>query len=267
MQALDFSRPRIMGILNVTPDSFSDGGRYQATQAAVQRAHEMIAQGADLIDVGGESTRPGSDPVSAQEELRRVEPVLQQLIDQVKVPVSIDTCKPEVAKACLELGADLLNDVTGLRNPQMLELAADYKVPVVCMHMLGQPKTMQEKPVYKDVVQDIKAYFGERLQAAREAGVRQVILDPGLGFGKTVPHNLQLLQRLREFKDLGCPVLVGPSRKSFIGQVLNLDVHDRLEGTLAAVALAVWNGADCVRVHDVKETRRVVDLVQAIREA
>ncbi len=264
---LDFSKPKVMGILNVTPDSFSDGGRFQRVEAAVARAHEMIAEGADLIDVGAESTRPGSDPVSAKEELRRLEPVLKQLIDKVSVPLSVDTYKPEVAKACLEMGAEVLNDVTGLRNPELLALAADYKVPVVCMHMLGEPKTMQANPVYKDVVKDISAYFADRLQAARAAGIKQVILDPGIGFGKTAHHNLQLIQRLREFKTLGCPLLVGPSRKAFIGQVLNLPVEERLEGTLAAVALSIWNGADCVRVHDVKEARRVVDLAKAIKEA
>ncbi|HIH16769.1 MAG TPA: dihydropteroate synthase [Candidatus Diapherotrites archaeon] len=267
MKPLDFSKPRIMGILNVTPDSFSDGGHFPSTQAAVARAHEMVAQGADVLDLGGESTRPGSDPVSVQEELRRLQPVLEQLVDKISIPLSIDTYKPEVARACLEMGANLLNDVTGLRNPAILELAADYQVPVVCMHMLGNPKNMQEKPVYVDVVMDLLAYFRDRLAAAKEAGLRQVILDPGIGFGKTTAHNLQLLKRLAEFKELGKPLCVGPSRKSFIGNVLGLDVNNRLEGTLAAVAVSVWNGADLVRVHDVRDARRVIDLVQAIKEA
>lgn len=253
-----------MGILNVTPDSFSDGGRFFSAEKAIEHARRLAAEGADIIDIGGESTRPGGEPISAQEELGRVKPVIEAIVDEVDVPVSIDSYKPEVVETCLALGCTIVNDVTGLRNPEMIKLVAKRRVPVVAMHMLGMPKTMQENPRYRDVVKDIKSYFAERLKAAKKGGVKNVIIDPGIGFGKTVEHNLQLLQRLKEFKTLGCPIVAGPSRKSFIGKISGLDVNDRLEGTIAACVVAAMNGANILRVHDVKECKRALQIADAI---
>lgn len=259
-------KPKITGVLNVTPDSFSDGGEFFDAEKAIQRAKRMVADGADIIDIGGESTRPFSDPVSVEEELRRVKPVLKALVDETAVPISIDSYKPEVVRHCLELGAHMVNDVTGLRNEEMIQLVAKYKVPVVIMHMLGNPKTMQENPKYKDVVQDIKAFLQDRLIVAKKAGIKDIIIDPGIGFGKTVEHNLEIIRRLGEFQSLGHPILIGPSRKSFIGKILQIDdPQERLEGTLAAVALCVYNGADILRVHDVKECRRAIGIARAIK--
>jgi dihydropteroate synthase len=264
---LRFEKTLIMGILNVTPDSFSDGGLFADIDTAVAHGKKMISDGADLIDVGGESSRPGSAPLSEKEELDRILPVVTRLLDEVSVPISIDTYKPLVADACLKAGAHLINDITGLTNPEMRKVIAKYKVPVALMHMKGTPKTMQQNPVYPDLLGEITAFFQEQIATAREAGIQHIIIDPGIGFGKTVEHNLQILKHLEVFKTLGCPVLVGPSRKSFIGVITGESVKERLDGTLAAVTVAIMNGANIVRVHDVKECKRAAQVVDAIRGA
>ncbi len=265
----DFSihSPLLMGVLNVTPDSFSDGGRFFQTKAAIKRAEEMVKEGADIIDIGGESTRPGSEPVSLEEELARVIPVIKSLSRNVDIPISIDTYKPPVAKEALEAGASIINDVYGLRQPGMLELLAEVKAPVVIMHMKGAPRTMQQNPTYQDVVKEVADFLRRQAEKAFEVGLgkAEIIIDPGIGFGKTLEHNLLLLKNLSSLSALGFPVLVGPSRKSFIGLTLNLPVEERLEGTLAVIAQCVWEGANIVRVHDVKEALRVVKMVHAIR--
>ncbi len=255
-----------MGVLNVTPDSFSDGGRFLDLEAAVRRGIELAAEGADVVDVGGESTRPGSDPVPTQVEMDRVVPVIKRLAAELDTPISIDTTKPEVARAALDSGALILNDVTGGRDPRMLRVARDTGAGMVLMHMLGEPKTMQEDPRYDDVVADVRAYLGDRVDAAVRAGIERerLCVDPGIGFGKTLQHNLALLRRIGEFAELGRPVMVGPSRKSFLGKILGTDVDDRLEGTAGAVAWVAGHGAHIVRVHDVREMVRVVRVVDAI---
>ncbi|UCC92700.1 MAG: dihydropteroate synthase [Thermoplasmata archaeon] len=256
-------RPFVMGILNVTPDSFSDGGQFSG-EGAIEHARRMVAEGADIIDIGGESTRPGSDPVPFEEEMARIEEVLPAVVD-LGVPVSIDTTKASVAEWALDNGAVIVNDVSACRfDDEMAPLVAGRGCPLVLMHMLGMPKTMQEDPTYpRGVVQEITAFFQERLEAVAGSGVRmdQVILDPGIGFGKTVPHNLTILDRLVEFQELGQPIMVGASRKWFIGLVGGGEVGERLGGSIAAVVVAVLGGAEIVRVHDVAET------VQAVRVA
>jgi dihydropteroate synthase len=259
-------RPLVMGILNVTPDSFSDGGRFSG-EVAVQHARRMVAEGADIIDIGGESTRPGSDPVSLAEEMGRVEAVLPEVVG-MGLPVSIDTTKAEVAGWALDQGAALVNDVSACRLDEgMAPLAADRGCPLVLMHMLGMPKTMQEDPTYpRGVIEEISAFFRERMRAVEAAGVDrdQVILDPGIGFGKTVHHNLTILDRLVEFRELGRPILVGASRKWFIGLVGGGEVDERLGGSIAAAVMAVTGGADIVRVHDVAETVQAVRVAHAV---
>lgn len=254
-------RTLIMGILNITPDSFTDGGRYPDSRSAVARAKKMVAEGADIIDLGGESTRPGYLPVDAEEELARVLPVLQALVQELPVPISIDTTKEAVARSALQAGVHMLNDQWALRSdPKMAGLAAAYGVPVVLMHN-------REKPVYGDLTGEIVAYWRESIQLALAAGVTEdkIILDPGFGFGKTVEQNLEVLRRLGELRRLGFPLLVGTSRKSTIGKVLGgLPVEERLEGTAATVAVSIVNGADIVRVHDVREMARVVRMTDAI---
>lgn len=254
-------RTLIMGILNITPDSFTDGGRYPDSRSAVARAKKMVAEGADIIDLGGESTRPGYLPVDAEEELARVLPVLQALVQELPVPISIDTTKEAVARSALQAGVHMLNDQWALRSdPKMAGLAAAYGVPVVLMHN-------REKPVYGDLAGEIVAYWRESIQLALAAGVTEdkIILDPGFGFGKTVEQNLEVLRRLGELRRLGFPLLVGTSRKSTIGKVLGgLPVEERLEGTAATVAVSIVNGADIVRVHDVREMARVVRMTDAI---
>lgn len=262
-----FDKTLIMGVLNVTPDSFSDGDLFTDVDTAVEYAKKMISDGADLIDIGGESTRPGSHPLSEKEELARILPVVKRLTDEVSVPLSIDTYKPYVANACLKAGAHIINDITGLINPEMRKIAATNDVPVVVMHMQGSPATMQQNPVYKNLVADITTFFREQINAARKEHINQIIIDPGIGFGKTVEHNLKILRHLTSFKSLGCPILVGPSRKSFIGSITGLPVKERLEGTIAAVIIAVMNGAHMVRVHDVKECKRALQVVDAFRGA
>ncbi len=265
--SLSFDKTVVMGVLNVTPDSFSDGGLFVDVETAVSRAKQMVSEGAGIIDVGGESTKPGSEPVSADAELARVAPVIKRLVAELEVPISIDTMKPLVARECLELGVHLVNDVTGLRDAKMAEVAASFNSPVVIMHMQGEPKTMQQNPSYTDVVSDVLGFFRERIKKAEDAGVKDIVIDPGIGFGKTTSHNLQLLKRLSEFKELGKPILVGPSRKSFIGNISGLPVNERLVGTLAAVSIAVLNGANLVRVHDVLQCKRASEIAEAIRDA
>lgn len=261
-------RTLIMGILNVTPDSFADGGRFFKLTDAVTHAKQMAADGADLIDIGGESTRPGAEPVPVDEELRRVIPVIKAIRQELDIPISIDAYKAEVAEQALEAGANLVNDISALRfDEQMKEVVAKYKVPVVLMHMRGTPKTMQQNPTYKDVVKEIMAFLRERIEAAASAGIARenIIVDPGIGFGKLGWHNLEILRRLAEFRALGCPILVGTSRKAFIGQILKTEVSERLEGTIASVIISVMHGADIVRVHDVKEVKRAVEIADAIK--
>jgi dihydropteroate synthase len=263
----DFGRRTfIMGILNVTPDSFSDGGRYGDPAAAVEQAVKMIRAGADIIDVGGESTRPGARPVPARTEISRVLPVVKVLAKK-RIAVSIDTRKAAVAAAALRAGAVMVNDVSGLRHDrQMARLIAKKKVPVCLMHMQGKPQNMQRKPRYSDLMGEIIGQLAESVAIAKNAGIlhEQIILDPGIGFGKTAEHNLEICRRLKELRVLGCPILLGPSRKAVIGWVLGLPVADRVEGTAAVVAIAIANGADIIRVHDVREMARVARMTDAI---
>jgi dihydropteroate synthase len=250
-----------MGVVNVTPDSFSDGGRVEPA-VAIAHAERLIAEGADVLDIGGESTRPGSAPVSAEEELSRILPVVRALADRGAV-ISVDTCKPEVADQALAAGAALINDITGLRDPEMLAVAARHHAPVIAMHMQGTPQTMQDDPRYDDVVAEVRAMLVDAVLRARAKGVK-VMIDPGPGFGKTVEHNLTLLRHLDRLHVEGCPTLLATSRKGFIGKVLDLPVNERLEGSMATVALGVARGADMVRVHDVKEAVRTVRVADAI---
>jgi dihydropteroate synthase len=268
----DFSkRTYIMGILNVTPDSFSDGGLYFDKKRAVEHAIRMEEEGADIIDIGGESTRPGSDPVPVKEEIRRVVPVIEELSKKIKVPISIDTYKADVARAALSAGASMVNDISGLRfDPEMSLTVARYNVPVVIMHIKGTPKNMQENPTYTALIPEIMDYLREGIEIARKAGISEdkIIIDPGIGFGKTVEHNLEIINRLNEFAGFEKPILLGPSRKSFIGRMLgDLPVTERLEGTAAAVAIGIFNGANIVRVHDVKAMVRVARIADAIKRA
>jgi len=268
---------RIMGILNITPDSFYDGNQFFENgrlnigkiDNVVRHVEGMIADGADIIDIGGESTRPGSKPISLNEELRRVAPIVNRLVIEVPdILVSIDTKKLEVARSCLLLGARMINDVSGLKDPQMRDVAVKYNAQVVIMHKKGTPKTMQNSPVYKrGVVAEIKQFFERRINLARKSGIcdENIILDPGIGFGKTLEHNLEILKGLHEFVSLGFPILVGPSRKSFIGEITGLLVEQRLEGTLAAVTYSSMQGAEIVRVHDVKECKSALEVLYAIR--
>lgn len=266
---LEFThRTLIMGILNVTPDSFFDGGRRFDPGEAIAGAIAMAAAGADVIDIGGESTRPGAEPVSAQEELDRVMPVIRGLRRAVSIPLSIDTYKAGVARAALAEGVDIVNDIGALRfDPEMIAVVAAEKVPVVLMHMQGTPKTMQLNPTYADVLEEVSAFLAGRIRFARAHGIaaENIIIDPGIGFGKTVEHNLVLMRGLPALAAMGQPLLVGASRKGFIGKILNVEAEGRLEGSLAAAVAAVLGGANIVRVHDVQETRRVIRIADAIR--
>lgn len=257
-----------MGVLNLTPDSFSDGGRYATPQAALERAHQMVAEGADLLDLGGESTRPGAEPVSAEEEKRRVLPVLEALLP-LGVPLSIDTRKPEVAAEALALGVHLLNDVTGLRDERMIALAARHGVPAVIMHMpVPDPATMQQHARYADVVAEVREFLQTQARKALEAGVPQVVLDPGIGFGKTLEHNLKLIRHLDELAALGHPVLLGASRKRFIGTLSGVEpAEQRVMGTVAAHLFGVSRGARILRVHDVKAHREALAVWNALEAA
>lgn len=263
-----FPRPTLLlGIVNVTPDSFSDGGRYLDPAAAVRHGLELVAEGADILDIGGESTRPQATPVSEAEELRRVLPVIEALAGRVTVPLSIDTQKPAVARAALGRGARIVNDIAATRDdPAMRRVVAETGAGYICMHMQGTPRTMQTRPHYEDVVREVREWFARELERLAAAGVRpeQVVLDPGFGFGKSVEHNLQLLANLGCFRSSQRPVLVGVSRKSFLGRLLDAEVEARLPGSLAAAAWAVGVGAQLVRTHDVAATRQVVRLVEAV---
>ncbi len=264
-------RVHVMGIVNVTPDSFSDGGRFLDRDAAIDHGLRLVDEGADILDVGGESTRPGATSVSSDEEIERVVPVVEALAAKTDVPVSIDTSKASVARRALDAGAQIVNDVAAGRfDEELIPLVAARHAPLVLMHMLGEPRTMQMDPRYVDVVGEIAAFLDERADAAVAAGAgrEQIVVDPGFGFGKTPAHNLVLLRRLREFRCLGFPILAGTSRKSFIGATLGgLPVEERLEGTAATVALAVANGVSIIRVHDVREMARVVRMVEAVETA
>ena len=264
------ARTCVMGVLNVTPDSFSDAGQYADFDSAVARGLAMAEEGADIIDVGGESTRPGADPVKEDEEIERVAPVIKELATKLAIPISIDTYKSGVAGAALEAGAALINDISGMAfDSGMAPLVAKAGVPVALMHIKGKPKDMQTDPVYDSLMSEISGYLRDKARAAIDAGVapEKVIIDPGIGFGKTVEHNLEIIRRVIEFKSLGYPVLIGPSRKSFIGKILGLEPDQRLEGTAAAIAACVAGGASIVRVHDVKEMVRVVRVADAVFKA
>jgi len=266
-QELSLKRPLIMGILNVTPDSFSDGNRYRDPALALERALEMVAEGADIIDIGGESTRPGAEPVSAEEELQRVIPVIAALAGRTACPISVDTWKSPVARAAMDAGAAIINDISGLAfDPQMGAVAALSGAGVVLMHTRGTPQSMQHDTAYADLIGEITHSLRQSLALADEAGIEQerIALDPGIGFAKTAAHNLEILRRLREFTSIGLPLLTGTSRKSFIGKVLNRESDQRIYGTAATVALAVHNGAHILRVHDVREMRDVADMAHAI---
>jgi len=266
---IDFARrTAIMGVLNVTPDSFYDGGRREDAHQAIADGVVMAAMGADLIDIGGESTRPGAAAVSEAEELARVLPVIRGLRKEVALPISIDTYKSAVARAALDAGADIVNDISTLRfDPAMVALVAQEKVPVILMHMQGTPRTMQASPQYADVVREVRDFLAAQLYDAMDAGIapEAIVLDPGIGFGKTLDHNLQLLRGLPVLAALGQPLLVGVSRKTFIGKILNLEPDQRLEGSLAAAVAAALAGANLLRVHDVGETRRALRVADALR--
>jgi len=265
---LDFSSGcLVMGILNITPDSFSDGGMYYSTEKAIEHGLQMVRAGADLIDIGPESTRPGAKPVAADEQIRRAVPVIEALRKQTNIPISIDTFHPDVASEALSAGANIINDITALSNPKIAQLAAEKQVPVVLMHMQGTPATMQQNPQYNDVVGEIERYLLSRADYAQEMGIvkERIFIDPGIGFGKTTEHNLLLLNNLDEFVRTGYRVLVGTSRKRFIGQIIGKDTPaDRVFGTAATVAISVQKGASIVRVHDVAEMRDTVKVVNAL---
>ncbi|HEU5254121.1 MAG TPA: dihydropteroate synthase [Solirubrobacterales bacterium] len=257
---------KLMGVVNVTPDSFSDGGLYLDPEAAIAHGRELAEAGAEILDVGGESTRPGAAVVAADEELRRVVPVIRGLVD-LGCAVSVDTSKAAVAAAALDAGATILNDVTALRgDPEMAALCAERGATVVLMHMRGDPRTMQDDPRYEDVVAEVKAFLAERLEAAKAAGIAEerIWLDPGIGFGKTAAHNMELLRRLGELRDLGRPLVIGTSRKSFIGRLDGSAADDRLGGTIASSVLAAVEGAEVLRVHDVAEVRQALAVAAAI---
>ncbi|MGA7801539.1 MAG: dihydropteroate synthase [Gammaproteobacteria bacterium] len=264
---LDLSRPQVMGVLNVTVDSFSDGGRFLEPAQAIEQARRMVDEGAAIIDVGGESTRPGAQPVGEQEELDRVVPVIEAIRRELPVPISVDTSKPGVMTAAVAAGAGLINDVRALREPGALEAAAGAGVPVCLMHMQGEPRTMQANPTYGDVVTEVRVFLLERVQACRTAGIpdQHLLIDPGFGFGKTPEHNMRLLKHLDRLVEDGYPLLAGLSRKSMIGSVLGLPVERRLHPSLALAVLAVWQGAAVVRVHDVGPTVEAIRMCAAVR--
>jgi len=258
-----------MGVLNITPDSFSDGGLFFNKNRAVEHALKMRDEGADIIDIGGESTRPGAENISVDEEIRRVIPVIEELAKRTEIPISIDTCKSSVAKAAVSSGASMVNDISGLRfDSKMPGVIAQHDIPVVIMHIKGTPKNMQKNPVYNALIPEIMDYLREGIEIARHAGIddNKIIIDPGIGFGKTVEHNLEIIKRLNNLTGFEKPILLGPSRKSFIGKTLGgLPVSERLEGTAAATAIGIFNGANIIRVHDVKAMVRVAKIADAIK--
>ena len=257
----------IMGVLNVTPDSFSDGGQYSDKNKAIERGLRLIEEGSDIIDIGGESTRPGSEPIPAEEETRRVIPVIKALREKTETLISVDTTKSKVAQAALDAGADIINDISSLRfDPRMAPLAAERDVPVILMHMKGMPKTMQVDPYYEDVLREVKSFLEERINEAQAAGIKRerIIIDPGIGFGKRLEDNLALINKLHILGELDRPILVGTSRKSFIGNILDLPPQERLEGTIASSILSMAHGAHILRVHDVAAIKRAVLVAEAI---
>lgn len=268
-RVLDISRPHVMGILNVTPDSFSDGGSYTQRDAALRHAAAMVEAGATLIDVGGESTRPGARAVSASEELERVAPVVEAIARELDVVISVDTSTPTVIRESGRLGAGLINDVRSLRRDGALEAAADSAMAVCLMHMLGEPGNMQDNPSYRDVTMEVGQFLSERMEACRLAGIatERIVLDPGFGFAKNLDHNLELFKHMEALHRLGRPLLVGVSRKTMVGQALGREVSQRLYGSLALAALAVAKGAKIIRVHDVAETVDVVRMIAAVEAA
>jgi dihydropteroate synthase len=268
--SLDFSKKTyVMGILNITPDSFSDGGLFFNEKKAIEHALRLVEEGADIIDIGGESTRPGSEPVSAEEEIKRTIPVIKAISREVKIPVSIDTYKAEVARQALDAGASMVNDISGLRFDQdMPKVVSKYKVPVIIMHIKGRPKDMQQNPQYEALIPEVLDYLRISMRIGEKFGIKEdrIIIDPGIGFGKTFDHNLEIIKNLKEFTMLGRPLAIGVSRKAFIGKILgDVPPAERLEGTLAAVAISVFNGANIVRVHNVKETVKVCKIADAIK--
>ena len=260
-----------MGVLNVTPDSFSDGGQFNEIDSAILHVDKMLKNGADIIDIGGESTRPGSNPVSANEESRRIVPIIKAIKNEYKdILISVDTYKSSVAKRAIEAGADFVNDISGLTfDDEMVSLLAQRNIPVVIMHINGKPKTMQKNILYSDLISDMKRFFVKQCEYAINSGIKEnnIIIDPGIGFGKTFDHNFTLLKRLKEFEDLGFPILIGPSRKAFIGDVLNLPSNERVEGTIATIVAGILNGANIIRVHDVKEIKRAAIITEEILKA
>ena len=261
------SKSLIMGILNVTPDSFSDGGQFTKAQQAADFALKMINDGADIIDIGGESSRPGAVPVTLDEELKRIKPVIKAIRNQSDCLISIDTYKASVAETALDLGADLINDISSLSyDENMANLVSTRKVPVILMHMQGSPQNMQLAPSYNNLIDDLISFFNNKIEIANKAGIlnNMIILDPGIGFGKHVEDNFEIIRELKQIKAMGYPILLGPSRKSFIGEALQLPVEDRLEGTMASIAVGIINGANIVRVHDVLETKRTISIVEKL---
>ncbi len=266
---LDLAHPHVMGIVNVTPDSFSDGGRYASTEKAVAHARQLVADGAHILDIGGESTRPNATPVGLEEELDRVIPVIERLSLEVDVPLSIDTYKPQVMRAAVQAGAAIINDIRGLQEPEAVQAAAEGDAGICIMHMQGTPQTMQQNPQYENVVQEVKGFLQERLEACLAQGIaaERVVLDPGFGFGKRTVHNLALLNGLPDILALGRPLLVGLSRKSVLGQIVGSDVDQRLHASLAASVISVMKGGRIVRVHDVKATVDALKVVDAVINA
>jgi dihydropteroate synthase len=267
---LDFSKKTyIMGVLNVTPDSFSDGGLYLNSPTAIEKAHRIVEEGADIVDIGGQSTRPGSEQITTEEELKRIIPVIEALAGEIKIPISIDTYKSEIARKALDAGASIVNDISGLRfDPKMPEVVSQNNVPVVIMHIKGTPRDMQQNPQYEALIPEIMDYLRTGITIAREAGIPddKIIIDPGIGFGKTYEDNLKIIHDLHEFTFLRKPILIGPSRKAFLGKILgDVPVTDRLEGTAAAVSVSIMNGANIIRVHDVKEMVKVAKVAHAIK--
>jgi len=261
-------RTHIMGILNVTPDSFSDGGHFYDIKRAVEQALTMEEEGADSIDVGGESTRPGSAPVPENEELDRIIPVIEKLYSLLKIPISVDTYKSKVARQALDAGAKIVNDISGLHfDPEMAKIVAAYNAGIVIMHIKGTPRDMQKDPQYTDLIEEIIDYLNKGITIARKAGIKnqQIVIDPGIGFGKKLDDNFKIIKELSQFQTLNCPVLVGPSRKSFIGNTLRLPVDQRLEGTIAASTACILNGANILRVHDVKQIKRAAIITDKIK--
>lgn len=256
-----------MGVINVTPDSFSDGGSYLDKDKAVERGLKLVSEGSDIIDIGGESSRPGSDPISKEEEMRRVIPVISELRKRIDMLISVDTTKSEVAKAALDSGADIINDISSFRfDPRMMTLAAQKEVPVILMHMKGTPKTMQTNPHYQDLLREVKEFLKEKLEEVQAQSIKKekIIIDPGIGFGKSLKDNLILINNLHFLEEFNRPILVGISRKSFIGKILNLPPQERLEGTIASAILSLIHGAHILRVHDVEAVKKAILVAEAI---